>query len=105
MDLLCKTYSNSSDDEKEEEQKPSKFIPPPLKRLKPYYSAAPETLFQGPNPRIGAPNPIPGNGRYISKREKALMASSSSSTHLNPPPSLPSSHGMSLSFSQFPLFF
>ncbi|XP_021725983.1 WD repeat-containing protein 25-like [Chenopodium quinoa] len=91
MDLLCKTYSNSSEDEDEQQIQPSKIIPPPSKRPKPYYTPIHKPVFQAPNPQIGAPNS--STGRYISKREKALMASAST-THADPLPTLPPSPEM-----------
>lgn len=95
MDLLCKTYSNSSDDDDGKQHKPPKTAPPPSKRPKPYFPSAHKPVSQAPDPQIGSP--IPQNGRYVSKREKALMASASI-TQPDFPPTLPPSHGMPFSF-------
>ncbi|CAO2833448.1 unnamed protein product [Amaranthus hypochondriacus] len=81
MDLLCKSYSNTSDDDdgdgndggrEDRKENLSIYEPPPSKRLK--------STYQASKPQIGAPHsqsraPITGSGRYISKREKALMSS------------------------------
>ena len=85
MDLLCKSYSNTSDDDdgdgdgdgddggrEDRKENLSIYELPSSKRLK--------STYQASKPQIGAPHsqsraPITGSGRYISKREKALMAS------------------------------
>uniref|UniRef100_A0A7C9E440 Uncharacterized protein n=2 Tax=Opuntia streptacantha TaxID=393608 RepID=A0A7C9E440_OPUST len=107
MDLLCKAYdSNDSDDDQQSKPQPEHdlrpepaygfTVGPPPKRAKPYYPLAypePDLAYRPP---IKAPNPQSGapavSGRYISKREKALMGSGSVTPgHPDPPPSIPSS--------------
>ncbi|KAL8144266.1 hypothetical protein V2J09_017298 [Rumex salicifolius] len=73
MDLLCNAYSNVSDDEDSYSDHSNR----PTKRPKP--EVTPPIPIPGPisrsippsNPQTGAPVP----GRYVSKRERALMAS------------------------------
>lgn len=109
MDLLCKAYdSNDSDDDQqskpqsEREPEPKSrsayrfALGPPPKRAKPDYPFAypkPDLAYRPP---IKAPNPQSGapavSGRYISKREKALMGSASVTPgHPDPPSLIPSS--------------
>ncbi|GLU23513.1 hypothetical protein SLE2022_395110 [Rubroshorea leprosula] len=102
MDLLCKAYSNASDDEEEPKPQP-KPVPEthrkqqseyqnlalplrPSKRSKsdyPYHSVAPSN-YSYSDLCIEAPVP----GRYVSKRERALLGSPPSvpnHDHLGPP--------------------
>ncbi|KAM1343306.1 hypothetical protein ACFX15_007209 [Malus domestica] len=83
MDLLCNVYSNPSDNEEEEEEEEAEGIkqtitPPNPKRLKSDNPFA-HTKFHHPLPEstqfptLRAEAPVPG--RYISKRERALLAS------------------------------
>ncbi|XP_074296538.1 uncharacterized protein LOC141626788 [Silene latifolia] len=79
MDLISQSYSNNSDDD--DEPTHPNLNPPPRKRLKlPYYPSTPpyprpEPTSHPPLPQTAAPLP----GRYVSKREKALLASAASS--------------------------
>ncbi|KAK9689043.1 hypothetical protein RND81_09G030900 [Saponaria officinalis] len=97
MDLLSKAYSDDGDDDDDEQpsnHRPQNPInlsqPPPPKRLKlPNYPPTPYPK-PDPTPQLRIPQtgaPIPG--RYISKREKLLMASASGISDPNPPPSIP----------------
>ncbi|KAH1143109.1 hypothetical protein GLYMA_12G141200v4 [Glycine max] len=69
MDLLCNAYSNASDHEDEEEEPPKRqrvslSSPNPLKRHLPLSS----------HPSFNHQTQAPMPGRYISKRQRALMA-------------------------------
>ncbi|CAN6557989.1 unnamed protein product [Malus baccata var. baccata] len=83
MDLLCNVYSNPSDNDEEEEEEEAEGIkqtitPPNPKRLKSDNPFA-HTKFHHPLPEstqfptLQAEAPVPG--RYISKRERALLVS------------------------------
>ncbi|KAK9269086.1 hypothetical protein L1049_000854 [Liquidambar formosana] len=80
MDLLCNAYSNTSEDDDDDEEEPGHQNPriPPSKRPKPTSNpnllTKPSPVFRPnytPNPQREAPIP----GRYISKRERALLDS------------------------------
>ncbi|KAL6283790.1 hypothetical protein ACE6H2_014719 [Prunus campanulata] len=92
MDLLCNAYSNASDNEEEEEEsakqpRPENFTPPNSKRLKP---DNPFTHTKTQNPLSGSTQfpalhieaPVPG--RYVSKRERALLGSQPTAPDPNP---------------------
>lgn len=84
MDLLSAAYSATSDDEEDDDRPPSSlpaatsFAPPPLKRPRWEYQPhlpPPRSSLQPPLPNA----PPPASGRYISKRERALLATSTAS--------------------------
>ncbi|GMH05681.1 hypothetical protein Nepgr_007521 [Nepenthes gracilis] len=91
MDLLCNAYSNASEDQ-DDEDPPNRVIQP-SKRQKSDSSVPypiPNPLYRPihhPNPQTEALVP----GRYISKRERALMGSNPVTEDPNPPPTVPSS--------------
>ncbi|KAL4566844.1 hypothetical protein LXL04_030969 [Taraxacum kok-saghyz] len=77
MDLLLNAYSTNTDEDEENETHP----PPPFKRAK--------REFTHISNHISTESSIAG--RYISKRERALMASAPQSSNPVPPSSSPSS--------------
>ncbi|KAI3820551.1 hypothetical protein L1987_08099 [Smallanthus sonchifolius] len=79
MDLLCNAYSTTSDEDEEIE----KHALPPLKRAKPEFPhTSSRTLpVVGLNQSKNISTEAPIAGRYISKRERALMASDSQTSH------------------------
>lgn len=85
MDLLYNAYSTAEDEDEENE----KHAPPPLKRAKPDFPHTSSrrlpavTLSQSQN--ITTEVPIPG--RYISKRERAIMSSVPQTSNVDPPTS------------------
>ncbi|KDP39000.1 hypothetical protein JCGZ_00757 [Jatropha curcas] len=89
MDLLCNAYSNSSDEEPEPNPKPT---------FRPESRTEYGTVFLPPSKRPKPDNPLklqseaPLPGRYISKRERALLRQASSASDSppdqNPNPSL-----------------
>ncbi|KAJ0570965.1 hypothetical protein HanHA300_Chr05g0184171 [Helianthus annuus] len=85
MDLLCNAYSNTSD----EDEVVEKRALPPLKRAKhEFLHTSSRTLpVVGLNQSKNIPTEAPIAGRYISKRERTLMASASASqsSHVGPP--------------------
>ncbi|TQD75863.1 hypothetical protein C1H46_038606 [Malus baccata] len=90
MDLLCNAYCNASDNEEAEaEGIKETFTPPNPKRLKPDNPFA-HTKFHHPLPEstqfptTQAEAPVPG--RYISKRERALLATQPTVPEPNPNP-------------------
>ncbi|KAM1041494.1 hypothetical protein ACFX2I_030647 [Malus domestica] len=93
MDLLCNAYCNASDNEEAEaEGIKETFTPPNPKRLKPDNPFA-RTKFHHPLPEstqfptTQAEAPVPG--RYISKRERALLATQPTVPEPNPNPNAP----------------
>ncbi|KAJ0748362.1 hypothetical protein HanOQP8_Chr05g0200361 [Helianthus annuus] len=83
MDLLCNAYSNTSDEDEDVEKRAL----PPLKRAKhEFLHTSSRTLpVVGLNQSKNIPTEAPIAGRYISKRERTLMASASQSSHVGPP--------------------
>ncbi|KAL2523637.1 Transducin/WD40 repeat-like superfamily protein [Abeliophyllum distichum] len=79
MDLLCRAYSTASDedDDGEQSEHPPPAPPPPFKRAKcdlPNPSPKPVHVYRpSSSPNLPTEAPIPG--RYISKRERAALAS------------------------------
>lgn len=67
MDLLFNAYSTNTDEDEENEKHP----PPPFKRAKPELPHTSINFDHGKH--ISTESSI--SGRYISKRERALMAS------------------------------
>ncbi|XP_052207015.1 uncharacterized protein LOC127811311 [Diospyros lotus] len=89
MDLLCNAYSNASDDDDDEAQHGKPVPPPPSKRPRPA-TEFPHFHSEGspvPRPTLAPYPPAEAliSGRYISKRERALLASC-------PPTSVPDSN-------------
>ncbi|XP_057465584.1 uncharacterized protein LOC130755227 [Actinidia eriantha] len=77
MDLLCNTYSTASDDDDDEPEHGRPGPRTPSKRFKPDHSLSyskPLPLLY-PSPAIYPPTEAPIPGRYISKRERAVLAS------------------------------
>lgn len=93
MDLLCNSYANDSDDEPEpvtDERLASGTIAPPSipskrpypdpeeRQYKPSRRAYPPCgSYSGPqtSSSVSVPAPVPVQGRYVSKRERSLLAS------------------------------
>jgi WD repeat-containing protein 25 len=93
MDLLSAAYGGTSDDEDAADPPFStsvatgsaSFAPPPLKR--PRWESnryLPQTQPQQPLLNTAPPLASPSSGRYVSKRERALLASSQSGSPLPP---------------------
>ncbi|KAD4386002.1 hypothetical protein E3N88_26171 [Mikania micrantha] len=79
MDLLCNAYATTSDEDEEIE----KHAPPPLKQAKPefHHTSSRPLHVVGLNQSKNISTEAPIAGRYISKRERALMASASQTSH------------------------
>ncbi|CAL4939843.1 unnamed protein product [Urochloa decumbens] len=86
MDLLSAAYGATSDEEDGEPPSslpvatgPTSFAPPPPKRprweYQPYLPP-PQSFPQPPPPATAPPLASPASGRYVSKRERALVAAS-----------------------------
>ncbi|XP_050219695.1 uncharacterized protein LOC126670079 [Mercurialis annua] len=95
MDLLCNAYSNSSDEELEPD---NRRIPLPGSQTKPNYRPefnppSSKRLKINSNKPPNTPNEAPIAGRYISKRERALMGQPDGAAALesNPNPSISNS--------------
>ncbi|XP_059443212.1 uncharacterized protein LOC132175328 isoform X1 [Corylus avellana] len=109
MDLLHKAYSTASDDEDElvrpssKRPKPDKPIPFSKPEHHPYF---PSRLYPMPHPNQSPDlhREAPVAGRYISKRERALLnsATGTSEPDPNPPPTTSSPVLGNLSFSNLP---
>lgn len=87
MDLLCNAYSTASDDDDQPEpERP--IVPPPSKRPRPdHHLSHTEPWDQlRPNPAPYPPTEAPIPGRYISKRERAVLGSAPRVTDPTPPP-------------------
>lgn len=91
MDLLYNAYSTAEDEDEENE----KHAPPPLKRAKPDFPHTSSrrlpavTLNQSQN----ITTEVPIAGRYISKRERAIMSSAPQTSNIDPPTSSACSAG------------
>lgn len=83
MDLLCNAYSTTSDEDDEIEKHPL----PPLKRAKVDFPVTSRTILPvaGSSQSKSVSTEAPIAGRYISKRERALMTSASQTSHAEPP--------------------
>ncbi|XP_030929933.1 WD repeat-containing protein 25 [Quercus lobata] len=105
MDLLHNAYSTASDDDDEVEEKPEtkhQILPlPSSKRPKPdnpYSTTTTSTSIKphympfrpSPNPSPSLQTEAPVPGRYVSKRERALVGSSPRVSDPNPNPNPPS---------------
>ncbi|KAL8215757.1 hypothetical protein R6Q57_022594 [Mikania cordata] len=79
MDLLCNAYATTSD----EDEAIEKHALPPLKRAKPefHHTSSRPLPVVGLNQSKNISTEAPIAGRYISKRERALMASASQTSH------------------------
>lgn len=86
MDLISAAYGATSDDDDGEPPSslpvatgPASFAPPPLKRprweYQPYLPP-PQSSPQPPRPDAAPPLASPASGRYVSKRERAILAAS-----------------------------
>ncbi|WVZ88784.1 hypothetical protein U9M48_035258 [Paspalum notatum var. saurae] len=87
MDLLSAAYGAASDEDADEPPSsapvaagPTSFAPPPLKRprweSRQHLPPLPQSFPQPPLPNAALPLASPANGRYVSKRERALLAAS-----------------------------
>lgn len=76
MDLICNSYSDSSEDDQNPKPVP---VPKPKPKPEPDYPL-PKRIKTHPTPHREAPAPVAG--RYVSKRERALLGSF-------PPPATP----------------
>ncbi|KAK6934358.1 WD40 repeat [Dillenia turbinata] len=100
MDLLCSAYSTASDEEGEEPNPYSNPKPyletvrsiPSSKRFKP--SPSNSTVYNASKSEVAAVGSVPG--RYVSKRERAAAASSSSSVSRVSDLSSPSTHSSAI---------
>ncbi|XP_072957060.1 uncharacterized protein [Typha angustifolia] len=83
MDLLFGAYgANSDDDDDGREREPKQLtLEPPLKRFRSEY--APQN--RKPSPPVAAESPLLP-GRYVSKRERAMLAACSKASDLSPSP-------------------
>ncbi|KVH99132.1 WD40 repeat-containing protein [Cynara cardunculus var. scolymus] len=82
MDLLRNAYSTTKDEDEENK----KYAPPPLKRAKPEFSHTSSKNF--PTDWLKhTSTEAPIAGRYISKRERALMATVPQTPNADPPTS------------------
>ncbi|KAF2314261.1 hypothetical protein GH714_024614 [Hevea brasiliensis] len=70
MDLLCNAYSNSSDEEPEPGPQPNTVLRPQFRTEYRAFAPPPSKRPKPDNPQSEAPIPC----RYISKRERALLA-------------------------------
>ncbi|XP_022880123.1 WD repeat-containing protein 25-like [Olea europaea var. sylvestris] len=92
MDLLCRAYSTASDDDDNGERPEhlQSAPAPPVKRAKldgPNLNPIPKPMhIYRPNPAPNLPNEAPIPGRYVSKRERAALASAPKVQGPNPPP-------------------
>ncbi|OMO80469.1 hypothetical protein CCACVL1_12938 [Corchorus capsularis] len=87
MDLLCNAYSNASDDEPEPESKPDHQ--PTLKLVNSHQlphrpSKRPKPEYPFPAADLQKRDEAPVPGRYISKRERALLGSVPHAAERNP---------------------
>jgi hypothetical protein len=106
MDLLLKAYSTASDDEDELVRPSSKRPKPnnPIPFTKPeHHPYPPSGLYPMPRPNQSSDlhTEAPVAGRYISKRERALLNSATGTPDPvpNPPPTTSSPGTLSLSHS------
>ncbi|CAL1352729.1 unnamed protein product [Linum trigynum] len=83
MDLLCSAYSNSDDDEeRQSRQEPKRlnvFPPPSQYRFQPQFSGSghpPPVKRMRTDTVVNVQTDAPAPGRYISKRERALLSQS-----------------------------
>lgn len=98
MDLICNSYANDSDDEPgpvADKRFASVISPPSIPLKRPYpgpedrqYKAArrpnpPSGTYPDPQTSSSAPTPISVPGRYVSKRERSLLASLSTAPNQN----------------------
>ncbi|KAL6975343.1 hypothetical protein U1Q18_024138 [Sarracenia purpurea var. burkii] len=106
MDLLCRAYSTASDDD-DEPERGRPVLPPPSKRPKPEYSRShtePSAIWRR-NSTLYTPTEAPIQGRYISKRERAVLASVPVVADPTPPDPVTSTPGSSLILDFFILQF
>lgn len=87
MDLLRNAYSTTADDDDDDEHE--KHASPPFKRAKPDFLRTESRHFPAVSvdQSRNVSNEVPIAGRYISKRERALMAATPQTSNADPPTS------------------